>query len=230
MILLVAPSAQALPAVPVPATFRRLVLRGRRATAERRLRREIDSARYDLLISMGFATAADQRLQAGDLLLATRVFGSADVYLDLPPYQAPGAVRGSLCSLPMEVELQAAPAPLVGAAHGRQRRLPPVYAFDDHAFWLAHIAQAADLPCLILRAILLPAPESGGLDPLLVAGRRFVPGALVAQLLGSPRRWAELPALLRNASQCRHQLAATLTILLMLHERPPSPQPGIAAD
>src|SRR5438270_2583052 len=129
MILLVAPSHQALPPITVQTDTRCMVLPRRRATAEAQVKKALDSGRHDLLLSVGFAAAADRTLVPGDLLLATRVFGGADVYYDLPPLQAPGAVRGSLCTLLPEDKERPARAP--------DKRLPPVYAFDDHGFWLA---------------------------------------------------------------------------------------------
>ncbi|MBV9121010.1 MAG: hypothetical protein JOZ39_09905 [Chloroflexi bacterium] len=217
MILLVASSSQALPALPVTAAYRRLILHGRREAAERQLRAELDRRHYELVISAGFAAAADHRLAVADLLQATRVFGGADVYIDLPPFQAPGAIRGSICSLPISGEAPPATG-LVQAVHSQPRRLPPVYAFDDHAFWLARITQASDTATLVLRAMLVPAARPGSFDPLLVAGRRFTPSTLLMDLARQPRRWREFAAALRSTARCRRQLATTLTILLMLHD------------
>ena len=218
MILLLGSERAALPDVPVPAPCRRLLLPRRREAAEARLRAELARGDAHLLISVGFAAAADQRLGVADLLQATRLFGGADVYLDLPALQAPGAIRGSLCSL----DLEAAPEPtrpsLTPAA--RQRRLPPVYAFDDSAFWVARLAQAANLPCLVLRAVLLPSMDAQP-DPVLQSISRFTLFALARR-----RGVRELRGLARDAGQCRRQLAATLSILLVLHGQAVPALPG----
>ncbi|HLY66204.1 MAG TPA: hypothetical protein VKU60_11775, partial [Chloroflexota bacterium] len=137
-----------------------------------------------------------------------RVFGGADVYHDLPPFQAPGAVRGSLCTLAPDEQ---APPPRRG------RRLPPVYAFDDHAFWLARTAQAAGVPCLVLRAILLEAPaDRPAPHPLF---QRVISGRLGPALRTWPWRWPEIRDVPRNAARCRSQLASALAVLFVLHER-----------
>ncbi|HEU0168800.1 MAG TPA: hypothetical protein VFS62_13565, partial [Chloroflexota bacterium] len=196
---------------PVPVACRRMVLPRRRLAAEERLKVELDRELPELLISVGFAAAADQRLKMGELLQATRLFGGADVYLDLPPLQAPGATRGALCSLDLETPPEPARPSLTPAA--RQRRLPPVYAFDDSAFWIARQAQAANLPCLVLRAILLPSTEAEP-DPVLQSLRHFRLAELARR-----RGLASLPDLARAAGRCRRQLAATLSILLVLHSQ-----------
>ncbi|MBV8085654.1 MAG: hypothetical protein JO247_12665, partial [Chloroflexi bacterium] len=201
----------ALAEVPVPVACRRMVLPRRRLSGEERLRAQLERQRPELLISVGFAAAADQRLQVGELLQATRVFGGADVYLDLPPLQAPGATRGSLCSLDLETPPEPARPSLTPAA--RQRRLPPVYAFDDSAFWIARQAQAANLPCLVLRAVLLPSAEAEP-DPVLQSLRRFSLSELARR-----RGLAALPGLAQAAGRGRRQLAATLSILLILHSQ-----------
>jgi hypothetical protein len=208
MILLVAPSRQAVPYVPVESTFRRLILPRRRSKAEARLKAELDSGGYALLLSVGFAAAADRTLRPGDLLLATRVFGSADVYSDLPPFQAPGAVRGSLCTLPDERER---------AAREASRRYPPAYAFDNHAFWLVQAARAAGVPCLVLRAILLELGKEAHQPPPLF--QDVISGHFGQAMLRRPAMWRELGSLLRNAARCRDQLASALAILLVLHGR-----------
>jgi len=195
-----------LPTVNVPARCRRLILRGQRTDIEAQVRAALERGKVDLIVSLGFAGAVDHRLEVGDLLLATRVFGGADVYLDLPPLQAPGAVQGSLCSLVSGRP----PAPLRG-----RRRLPPVYAFDDHGFWLARAAQTAGLPCLVLRSILLDAtPDGQEPDPLLP---ELLAGRLSRFLVRQPGRWRELPGLLRSVERCRSQLASALAVLLVLH-------------
>jgi len=214
MILLVAPSTRALPAIAIPTAHKRLLLHPRRETAEEQLRAELRSGDYHLLISAGFAAAADRRLIVGDLLQATRVFGGADIFFDLPPFQAPGAVAGSLCTIVPE-ELPE-PAPLTGRP---KRRYPPVYAFDDHAFWLGRTAQAADVPCLMLRAIVLAAPPGEGPHPLLFSAPDLMSGRVGSSLLRMPGRWRDLSRLMRDAAKCRAQLASALTILLVLHER-----------
>jgi hypothetical protein len=206
MVLLVAPSRRALPAVTVPARMRTLILRGHYSAVEDQIRAALNRGGVDLIVSLGFAAAVDRRLAVGDLLLATRIFGGADVYLDLPPLQAPGAVRGSLCSL-MHGR---APGPLRG-----RRRLPPVYAFDDHGFWLARAAQTARVPCLLLRSVLLEAPSEGQPpDPLL---SDFLGGRLGRALVKQPGRWRELAGLLRATDLCRSHLASALAVLLVLH-------------
>jgi hypothetical protein len=206
MVLLVAPSRRALPRVTVPVPCRKLVLRSRHGAAEAQLRRELAGGQIDLVLSVGFAAAVDRRLSPGDLLVATRVFGGADLYLDLPPFQAPGAVRGSLCTL-LEGK---PPAPLRG-----RNRLPPVYAFDDHAFWLARAARAAHVDCLVLRSILIEPPAEGQqLDPLL---DRLLAGRFISMLRQRPERWRELPDLLRGVDRCRFQLTSALAILLVLY-------------
>lgn len=209
MILLVAPSRQALPPIPVEGNFKRLLLPQQRSKAEARLKAELDSGQYDLLLSVGFAAAADRSLQPGELLVATRVFGSADVYHDLPPYQAPGAVRGSLCTLlPEEEERPARAGP---------RRFPPVYAFDDHAFWLVQTARMAGVPCLVLRAILLEIRgEPRQPHPLF---KEVISGRFGQALLRRPTLWLDLGGVLRNAGRCRAQLASALAVLLVLHSR-----------
>ena len=205
MILLVAPSRRALPGLPIPTRARRMILNSDRSTAERQVRQALDSGKYDLLVSVGFAAAADRRLEVGDLLAATRVYGGADVYLDLPRLQTPGAVSGGLCTLMPD----GAPPP-----RGR-KRLPAVYAFDDHAFWLARAAQAAEVPCLVLRAMLLEAPADPDLThplaPYVLGGR------LKPVLKRLPGRWQEMSQLARNIIRCRSQLATTLSVLLVLH-------------
>jgi hypothetical protein len=208
MVLLVAPSRRALPPVTVPAPYKTLLLRGRHAAAEAQVQAALRAGGIDLVLSLGFAAAADKRLAAGDLLLATRVFGGSDVYLDLAPLQAPGAVRGSLSTL-MEA---GGPAPLRAP-----RRLPPVYAFDDHAFWLARATQAAGLPCLVLRATLFeaaPDREHDALLPDLLAGR------LGRAVRRAPSRWREVADLATSAKHCRAQLASALAVLLVLHGMP----------
>lgn len=214
MILLVARSRQVLPPLPISAGCRRLLLSPGRPGAEAKLRAELESGRYQLVISTGFAVAADQRLQPGELLLATRIFGGADVFLDVPALEAPGAIRGSLCTvLPEDAQDAAWPS--------RHKRLPPVHAFDDHAFWLARLAQAADVPCLVLRSVLLPAGAVDNRpDPLLLATPALTAGGIATALARMPRRWREGPAMLRAASRCRRQLASALTVLLVLHDRP----------
>jgi hypothetical protein len=203
MVLLVAPSRRALPAITVPARLKRLILSDRREAAEAQVQKALSGGDVDLILSTGFAASVDQRLHAGDLLVATRVFGGADVYLDLPPFQAPGAVRGSLGSLITD-----------GAdAATSRRRLPPVYALDNCGFWLARAAQAASIPCLLLRSILLEVPSAPRADvllPQLLAGR-------VAGILRRPERWRELSGLLRSVERCRSQLASALAIVLVLY-------------
>lgn len=214
MILLLARSRQVLPSLPVRSNCRRMLIGPAQGGAEATLRAQLESGQYEMVISTGFAAAADHRLQAGELLLATRVFGGPDVFLDLPPLEAPGAVRGSLCTLlPKEREPAWAP--------GKRKRLPPVYAFDDHAFWLARLAEAASVPCLVLRSILLPAqtPENQP-DPLLFSVPSLTPTGIVRTLARTPRRWRDVPAVLRAAARGRQQLASALTILLVLHDRP----------
>ena len=206
MVLLVAPSRRALPTVTVPAPYRKLILTGRRSACEEQVRAALGSTPFDLIVSVGFAAAADRRLATGDLLLATRVFGGADVYLDLPPLQAPGAVHGSLSTLVEEVPT---PAMLRG-----QRRLPPVYAFDDHGFWLARAAQTAGVPCLVLRAMLLEATETQEHDPLLPD---LLGGRLARAALRAPGRWREIAGLRQDAERCRSQLTSALAVLLVLH-------------
>jgi hypothetical protein len=209
MVLLVAPSRRALPPVTVPAPYRKLILSGRRTAVEEQVLTALKAGGVDLIVSVGFAAAADGRLSMGDLLLATRVFGGADVYLDMPPLQAPGAVRGSLSTL---VDEGLAP-PLPRAP----RRLPPVYAFDDHGFWVARAAQAANLPCLLLRATLLEASEGREHDPLL---RDLLAGRSARAALRAPSRWREARQLLRSVEHCRAQLASALAVLLVLHGMP----------
>ena len=206
MVLLVAPSRRALPPVAVPAPYRKLILNGRGSAAEEQVLAAVKDRRVDLILSTGFAAAADRRLSAGDLLVASRVFGGADVYLDLPPLQAPGAVRGSLSTL---VEQQPSTSLL-----RPPRRLPPVYAVDDHGFWLARAAEAADLPCLVLRATLLEASEEQERDPLLPD---MLAGRLARAALRAPGRWRELARLRRDMDRCRAQLASALAVLLVLH-------------
>ncbi len=207
MILLVAPSNQALPGVPVSHGYRRLVLGSRRDRAETRLRQALGTARYRMVISAGFAAAADRRLQTADLLLANRVFGSPDVYLDLPPYQAPGVVHGGLYTL----------AQSEGSALNGQR-LPVVHAFDDHGFWLARAAESCGVPCLLLRAILAPAGQAAeGSRQAFASGARAVLGSL--RLPSRPSAWRALPEVLRDVSACRARLASTLSVLLVLNER-----------
>jgi len=204
MVLLVAPSRRALPAVTVPARLKRLVLSGRRQTAEAQVQKALRSGDVELILSTGFAASVDQRLRGGDLLVATRVFGGADVYLDLPPFQAPGAVRGSLGSLMTDGS----------GAPTTRRRLPPVYALDSYGFWLAHAAQVANIPCLLLRSILLevpPAPKQDALLPELLTGR------IAAGILRHPDRWRELSGLLQSVDRCRAQLASALAIVLVLY-------------
>lgn len=210
MVLLVAPSRRALPPVAVPAPYRKLVLNGRGSAAEGQVLAAVKDGRVDLILSTGFAAAADRRLSAGDLLVASRVFGGADVYLDLPPLQAPGAVRGSLSTL---VELQPSTSPL-----RPPRRLPPVYAVDDHGFWLARAAEAAELPCLVLRATLLEAREDQERDPLLPD---VLAGRLARAALRAPSRWRELARLRSDMDRCRAQLASALAVLLVLHGMAP---------
>ncbi|HVA24980.1 MAG TPA: hypothetical protein VMW62_11385 [Chloroflexota bacterium] len=206
MVLLVAPSRLALPPVAVPVPYRKLILKGRRSATENQVQAALKAGGVDLILSVGFAFAADRRLSMGDLLLAPRVFGGADVYLDLPPLQAPGAVRGSLLTLVDEG--------LPPALHRGQRRLPPVYAFDDHAFWLARAAQAANVPCLVLRATLLESSENRERDPLLPD---LLAGRLARAALREPRRWREIAQLPRSIRHCRAQLASALAVLLVLH-------------
>lgn len=208
MVLLVASSRRALPAVTVPGRYRRLILSGRREIAEAQINRAIKGGDVELILSTGFAVAVDQRLSVGDLLVASRVFGGADVYLDLPPFQAPGAVRGSLGTLVQDG--------LSGSASSRgRRRLPPVYALDEHGFWLAHAAQAAAIPCLLLRSILLEVPlDAVTPDPLLPA---LLAGRIARGLIRRPDRWRELPQLLKSVDRCRSQLSSALAIVLVLY-------------
>ena len=205
MVLLVAPSRRALPVITVPARYRKLIVRGQRTEIETQVRSALERDGIDLVVSLGFAAAVDHRLGVSDLLLATRVFGGADVYLDLPPLQTPGAVRGSLCSL---VDGRA-PGPLRG-----RRRLPPVYAFDDHGFWLARAAQTAEVPCLMLRSVLLEAPAEDQFDPLLAD---LLAGRIERAALRQPGRWRELLQVMRTAGVCRSRLASALAVLLVLH-------------
>jgi hypothetical protein len=209
MVLLVAPSRRALPPVTVPVARRKLILRGRRSAAEAQVHAALKAGDVDLILSVGFALAADRRLSTGDLLLATRVFGGADVYLDLPPLQAPGAVRGSLSTL---VDDGLAPSP-----RRVQRRLPPVYAIDDHGFWLARAAQTAGVPCLVLRATLLESADDRERDPLLLD---LLAGRLARAAVREPNRWREITHLLRSVERCRSQLASALSVLLVLHGMP----------
>jgi hypothetical protein len=89
-----------------------------------------------------------------------------------------------------------------------------VYAFDDSAFWMARLAHAAGVPCLVLRAVLLASVEAGP-DPVLqtVSHVRLRDLTRRRRLLGAP-------ALVRAAGLCRRQLAATVSILLVLHSQP----------
>ncbi|MFI5265738.1 MAG: hypothetical protein ACHQ7M_00010 [Chloroflexota bacterium] len=209
MVLLVAPSRRALPPVTVPVPYRKLILSGRRSAVEEQVQAALKAGGVDLILSLGFAVAADRRLSMGDLLLATRIFGGSDVYLDLPPLQAPGAVRGSLSTL-----LDVGPTPAPRRSH---RRLPPVYAIDDHGFWLARAAQAAGLPCLVLRATLLESSEEREHDRLLPD---LLAGRLARAVLREPSRWREVMLLLRSVDRCRSQLASALAVLLVLHGTP----------
>ncbi|HEX6510756.1 MAG TPA: hypothetical protein VF157_00530 [Chloroflexota bacterium] len=208
MVLLVAPNRTALPAVTVPSRHRTLILRSRGSALESRIQAALGGGEVDLVISLGFAAAADRRLSPGDLLLATRVYGGSNVYLDMPPLQAPGAVRGSLSTL---VE-----SPDPGRVLLRpRRRLPPVYAYDDHGFWLARGAQAAHVPCLMLRSILLEASTRADTqDPLL---GDLLTGSVGRLLLRQPQRWREIRDLLRHVDRCRAQLASALAVLMVLH-------------
>jgi hypothetical protein len=209
MILLVAPSRQALPHIGVEVNFRRLLLPPSRRKAETSLRTALESGDFDLLLSVGFAAAADRALQPGDLLLATRVFGSADVYYDLPPFQAPGAARGSLCTVSPDTE------PRPGRAGGR--RYPAAYAFDDHGFWLVQAARAAGVPCLLLRSILLGVEDAPHEPPPLFY--EVISGRFGRAILRHPKLLRELGALLRNTALCRAHLASALAVLLVLHDR-----------
>lgn len=203
MVLLVAPSRRALPAITVPGKFRRLILSGSRESTEGQVQKALRGGSVDLILSTGFAASVDQRLSIGDLLVATRVFGGADVYLDLPPFQAPGAVRGSLGTLVED--------------HGwrGRRRLPPVYALDDHGFWLARAAQSANVPCLLLRSILLEVtPEVNALDPLVP---ELLSGRVGRAMIRRPERWRELSDILRSVDRCRAQLSSALAIFLILY-------------
>jgi hypothetical protein len=214
MILLVAPSNLALPAVAIPTAHKRLILDPRRLRGEEQLRGELKTGAYHLVISTGFAAAADRRLSVCDLLQASRVYGGADIFLDLPAYQAPGAISGSLCTVsPEDAE---PPTSLLA----RKRRYPPVYAFDNHAFWVARTAQAAGVPSLVLRAVVLPAaPGEDGPPSLLFGAPDLMSGRVGPALLRLPGRWRDLSRLMRDAARCRSQLASALTILLVLHER-----------
>lgn len=206
MVLLVAPSRRSLPPVTVPAPYRKLLLTGRRTAAEEQVRAAVEKGGVEMILSTGFAAAADRRLSSGDLLLATRVFGGADVYIDLPPLQAPGAIQGSLSTL-----MNDGPTSSILRT---PRRLPPVYAVDDHGFWLARAAEAAGLPCLLLRATLLEASEAQERDPLLPD---LLAGRLTRAALRAPARWRELSQLRQAMDVCRAQLASALAVLLVLH-------------
>ena len=220
MVLLVGSCRQALPAVPVPASCQRLVLPAKQDQAEAKLRQALEAQPWGLVISMGFAAAADGRLHPGDLVLATRIFGGADVYLDLPAAQAPGAFAGSLSSLTLPVE---APQRLALPTLPPVRRLPPVYAFDDSAFWLARACEAAGRRCMVLRAVVLASTPSGAPDALLRFSRRLTPSSLGAAALCHPALWSEVRPLRTGIRAARRQLATTLTILLMLQEQATRP-------
>jgi hypothetical protein len=203
MVLLVAPSRRALPAITIPGHYRRLILSRQHQTAEAQVARALASGDIDLVLSMGFAASVDQRLAKGDLLVATRVFGAADVYLDLPPFQAPGAVRGSLGTMFDDVGWRS------------RRRLPPVYALDLHGFWLAHVSQAAGVPCLLLRSILLEVTaEPKAPDPLVP---ELLAGRLGCAALRRPERWRELSEVHKQVLDCRSHLASALAIFLVLY-------------
>lgn len=216
MLLLVGSCSQALPAVPVPASCRRLVLPANQTRGEEALRRALEARPWELVVSLGFAAAADNRLGTGDLLLATRVFGGADVYLDLPPAQAPGAFAGSLCTLALPLEPAGRRVPL---APQPARRLPPVYAFDDSAFWLARACEAAGRRCLVLRAIVLAGQAGAAPNPFLQVTSRLTARSLMLAAARRPASWRQLRPVREALREARRQLATTLTILLMLQEQ-----------
>jgi hypothetical protein len=137
------------------------------------------------------------------------VFGSADVYYDLPPFQAPGAIRGSVCTVSPDAE----PRPVRAGG----RRYPAAYAFDDHGFWLAQAARAVGVPCLVLRSILLGVEGAPHEPPPLFS--EVISGRFGRAVLSRPKLLLEIGTVLRNTALCRTHLASALAVLLVLHDR-----------
>lgn len=166
----------------------------------------LDSQRFDLLISSGFAGGVDPSLVVGDLLLAEN-FSDPDLLARASELLIAQAAR--LVTTDRIIESAAA-----RAQFAREQRAAAV---DMETECIAAACAERKLPLLALRVISdtnsapFPAPPSVLFD---IARQRTSPGRLAAYLLTHPGSILRLARFARQIATARKNLAVALTTLL----------------
>lgn len=166
----------------------------------------LESKRFDLLISSGFAGGVDPSLGVGDLLLADN-FSNPD-----------SLARADDILLAQTARLVTADRVIESAAARRQfAREQSAAAVDMETKWIAEACAAKDVPLLSLRAISdtaaapFPAPASALFD---LARQRTDARKLGGYLLKNPAGIVRLLRFARQISLARASLTSALTILV----------------
>jgi nucleoside phosphorylase len=176
-------------------------------TCRARIEPFLDSQRFDLLISSGFAGGADPSLGVGDLLLAEN-FSDAQLLVDAQELLTTRV--GRLVSADRVIE----------SASDRLRlaRENGAAAVDMETEWIARACAAREIPMLSLRAISdtakapFPAPPAVlfDLEKQKTDGRK-----LAAYLLRQPSRIVGLTRFARQIAATRTNLTAALYELVV---------------
>ena len=174
--------------------------------------------RVGVVISIGFSGALVERLQVGDLVLASELRGIAGPgggEIEPTVYRAdPGLLRAAADAL-RATPLRVASGPTVTtpgivATPAEKRELARrtgALAVDMESYWLARAASARRIPFLALRAI----SDGQGdfvppLTPIVDADGGLRIGRLAAFLIRKPGNLAALMQLARNAGRARRAL------------------------